>query len=276
MDIIVGESYIIDNKLYRSEEINFQFNNSEYIIYEVIRTTKGLLFFLDDHLERLYSSLQNLNLEIYYNASEIRNLLYRLILHNYNREGNIKLLCKPSNTRMQYAAFYVPYFYPPKEMYTEGIKLTSYIIERKDPHIKQIHINEKIKQEINDVKLNSSAFEILLVNQKGYVTEGSKSNFFLIKGSTLYSAPEEWILKGITRKYVLEIANKLGFENVPLKIKINDVQNFEAGFICGTSSKVMPVKEIDGHLYSVGIKTLQLIKENYDTLFEDYIKTNLK
>jgi branched-chain amino acid aminotransferase len=275
MDTIVGNYYVIDNKLLNSIEINFQFNNSEYLIYEVIRTSNGVLLFLEDHLERLYNSIKKLNLEKNYNEKNVVSLLRLLVKENTRLEGNIKLLCKTVNHKMIYAAYYIPHFYPSEEMYRHGVKLITYEIERNDPQIKQVKINEKINEAIKYALQNTGAFEALLINHEGHITECSKSNFFLINGNFLYSAPEESILKGITRNYVLKIAKQLGFENKPSFIKIENIENYEAAFICGTSPKVMPVKAIDGIEFNVGHKTLQSIKLHFDKLLADYFKKHI-
>ena len=270
MDTIVGRYYIINNKLLNTIEINFQFNNSGYLVYEVIRTIDGALLFLEDHLERLSNSIRILNPEMEFHKNIVINLLHLLVKENQKLEGNIKLLCKPYNRELNYAAYYIPHFYPSKEMYLKGIKLITYHIERNDPQIKQVKISAAIKNTVQ----KSGAFEALLVNREGLITECSKSNFFLINGNILYSAPEEYILKGITRNFVLKIIKKAGFKNMLTPIKIEDIAKYEAAFICGTSPKVMPVKEIDGIEFNVRQDTLQQIIKQFDKLLADYLRAN--
>lgn len=53
-----------------------------------------------------------------------------------------------------------------------------------------------------------SVYEVILVNIKGYITEGSKCNVFFIRGNTLVTAPENQVLAGITWKYILPLARQ--------------------------------------------------------------------
>jgi branched-chain amino acid aminotransferase len=272
MDTIIGNYYVIDNKLHNSSEVNFQFNNSEYITYEVLRTKRGVLLFLEDHLERSLNSIRRLNLEKLYNESELVNQLKLLVSSNSNREGNIKFLCKYLPDKILFAAYYIPHAYPLEDIYKNGIKLITYNIERNKPQIKQVSINEKINLEIRTLLQKGDVYEVLLVNHQGFITECSKANFFLIKGNSIFSAPEEFILEGITRKHILEIAKKLDLKNIPLLLKIKDLKNYDAAFICGTSPKVLPVKYINYLEFNVENETLRTLKDHYDILIREYFK----
>lgn len=275
MDTIVGNCYIIDNKLYNSCEVNFKFNNSKYLVYEVLRSKEGILLFLEDHLKRTLNSIMKLNLEELYNERELVSALELLVKANSDREGNIKFLCKYTSKKMIYAAYFIPHFYPSNNLYNNGINLTIYNIERNDPQIKQVKINESIISTVKDKLKSEDAFEVLLVNNHGIITECSKANFFLVKGNSIFSAPVELILEGITREKVLEVAKNLKIENKTSYIKVNELKNYEAAFICGTSPMVMPVKSIDGIKFNVENNILQSLKANYKALVEKYFSDAL-
>jgi branched-chain amino acid aminotransferase len=275
MDTLVGNFYIIDNKLFNTSEVNFQFNNSGYLVYEVVRTKVGVILFLEEHLKRTLNSIVKLDLEKIYDEQKLFENLQLLLNSNSYREGNIKFLCKLSFEKMVYAAYYIPHFYPTEDVYKNGVKLTIYNIERNEPGIKQVSVNENIINKIQDSLKNAEAFEVLLVNKQGIITEGSKSNFFLIRDNSIFSSPSEFILEGITRRKVLEIAKALGIENIISCIKPSELHDYEAAFICGTSPKVMPVKSIDGIEFNVENKILQSLKTNFDLLVEDYYNVAL-
>jgi branched-chain amino acid aminotransferase len=275
MDKIVCEYYIIDNMIFKSSDNNYYFNNSEYQFYEVIRTFRGIYLFLDDHLERLQKSLECMNLFQYYIDSEAKKCLNDLLIKNNRKEGNVKLVCKVFDKKLVYAAYYIHHYYPSKNEYQKGIKLKSYIIERKQPNLKQIKVNEFIKLEINDILSSGKFFEVLMVNKKGNITEGSISNFFLIKENTLFSAPENLILKGITRKYIIKIAKDSGLYYIEKDIALIDLSTFDAAFISGTSPKVLPVNQIDEIGFTPGNRYLRLIMQNFDALFDHFIEENI-
>jgi branched-chain amino acid aminotransferase len=267
MDRIIGEYYIIDNIIFKTENLNNQFNNLEYQLYEVIRTADGVLIFLDDHLQRLEESLKSLGYIKFYLESVAKKNLFDLLVLNNNLEGNIKLICKFETNRLIYAEYYIPHYYPTDDYYNNGIKLKSYIINRNQPNIKQIQVNEFIKTSITNILSSDEFYEVLLINQNGFITEGSKSNFFLIKDNSLFTAPENWILKGVTRKYILKIAKKLKLTIIEKAIRLQELVEYESAFICGTSPKVLPVKEIDDLSFDTQNIILKYIIEQYNTIF---------
>jgi branched-chain amino acid aminotransferase len=268
MDLIKGECYIVNGKIYSCQSIKYQFNNLEYQVYEVLRITNKIPIFLNDHLSRLKESLILLGISDQFDENYAEKIILALIKKNNISIGNLKLLFGYSKDYPKYASYFIPHYYPTENEYKYGIKLTSYSIVRKEPQIKQILINDLIKKEIENTRLITNAYEILLVNEMNCITEGSKSNIFLIKNNTLYSSLEKWILKGITRKYILDIIIKYKLDYIEKVIKKSDLPNFDAAFICGTSPKVLPVKEIDDIFYNTNHSIIQFIKEKYEELIE--------
>lgn len=143
-------------------------------------------------------------------------------------------------------------------------------ISRPDPNLKQVSISDSIRTRISQLLENKDVFEILLVNEQGVITEGSKSNFFLIKDEKLYTAPDALVLKGITRQYVIQIARREGIECVFRKILPMELGDAQAAFICGTSPKILPVHEIDHHIFDENEKTMRFLMQQYDQEITKY------
>ncbi|MBN2523019.1 MAG: aminotransferase class IV [Bacteroidales bacterium] len=277
MDTLSCDFYVIDNKSYRSYDINNQFNNSKYLFYEVLRTTQGILIFIEDHLERLMSALKTYNYSHLFHENDAKENLTNLLLLNRYKQGNIKFLCRPLKSKLVYASYYIPHLYPDEAHYKCGVDLLTFRIERNNPQIKQIKINNYIKNKIQNVLLKEPAYEILLINHKGFITEGSRSNFFLIKNDTIYSASEKYILPGITRKYVLEIIKNSNIKLKETDIALQDLEDYESAFITGTSPKVLPVRKIDNFLFNPDNPVLGTIMRKYNDVFNSYIqKKNIR
>ena len=275
MDIIISTYYVIDNKIFKSYNINSKFDSSDYVLYEVLRTTNGILIFLEDHLERLKGAIEKIGLKDYYKEKEAIENMNSLLHANNNQRGNIKLLCRKCDSKLQYASYYVPHVYPNEIAYTEGVDLATFAIERIDPGIKQIKINEYIRQKLEVTSITKNVYDVLLINKRGLITEGSRSNFFLVRGEKIYSAEESLILPGITRKYVLDIANNFNIEIVEKELKLMEIRNYEAAFLSGTSPKVLPVKKIDNCHFKTDHPVLRMIREEFDEIYNSYINSRI-
>jgi branched-chain amino acid aminotransferase len=274
MDTIVGNFYLADNKLVESDKINSKFNASAYKLYEVIRVEQGTLLFLEDHLDRMQQGVKSIAGILLIDYQRVRADLFSLLKANNLHNGNIKLLCRNINEQLVFAAYFVPHKYPDKDMYTRGVKLATFTIERTNPGIKQVAVSERVRDSIEKIKLETSAYEILLIDKNGFITEGSKSNFFLVKGNSLYSAPEDKILAGITRKHIISLARSHGLKVFYNNICIGEIVNFDGSFICGTSPKILTVKCIDQITFKSKNSIITLLNNEYNSLVDSYIKNN--
>jgi len=84
-----------------------------------------------------------------------------------------------------------------------------------------------------------------LVDRNGNLTEGSKSNIFMIKGNEVYTAPLENVLPGVTRGVIIEILKDLHVDFQEKSINESEIKELDALFISGTSPKVLPINKVD-------------------------------
>ena len=117
---------------------------------------------------------------------------------------------------------------------------------------------------------------MLLVNDRGMITEGSKSNAFFVKNNAIYTAPGDAVLKGITRKYVFEACNNAGFDVKEQFIAADELKDISGAFLSGTSIKVLPISTIDGRTYNSSANpVVSAVRREYDKLLEKYIEDNV-
>lgn len=266
-DSIAGDYYIVGNQLFNTEKVNFEIENEDFQLYEVMRCINGRLIFKNDHLARLEKGMQHLGYDAKFPLESVSGILKNLIEANAFRSGNVKIYSSVINGKVNFAVCYVPHNYPNDDLYRKGIELRSFKIEREDPTIKQISVSSKIQSTLVN-KSGTNYYETLLVDSNGGITEGSKSNFFLVKNDELYSAPAEIILPGITRYYVIEIAKRL---NIPFHfqtIRLADLQEYQGAFVCGTSPGVLPVSKIDKHNFNPQLPLMQKLIYEYRMILE--------
>jgi branched-chain amino acid aminotransferase len=84
----------------------------------------------------------------------------------------------------------------------------------------------------------------LLLDPGGFITEGTGSNFFLVKGGRLYTPEPRNILRGIRRKYTIELARKLGIETIECNLNQYDAINADEAFFTSTAFTLMPCAKV--------------------------------
>lgn len=89
--------------------------------------------------------------------------------------------------------------------------------------------------------------EALVLNERGYVCEGSAENVFIVRGGKLITPPvQEDILEGITRETIMELARtELGLETVERPIGRTEFYAADEAFFCGTGVQVVAITRVD-------------------------------
>ena len=89
--------------------------------------------------------------------------------------------------------------------------------------------------------------EAILLNEEGYVADGSGENVFVVRDGVLYTPPTTAsCLPGITRDSVIRMATVLGIEVREVNLVRTDLYFADEVFLCGTAAEVTPVASVDG------------------------------
>jgi branched-chain amino acid aminotransferase len=111
--------------------------------------------------------------------------------------------------------------------------------------------------------------EALLLDNEGYVAEGSGENIFIIKNNIIYTPDLTSALNGITRNTIMTLANDLGFKIKEKRITRDEVYIADEAFFSGTAAEVTPIRELDNR--SIGAGTRGPITEQLQSLFFDVV-----
>ncbi len=241
-----------------------------YGVYETLRVVHGNPYFIKQHCARLLASAGVIALEHPFSSQLIETSIRELITKNSAETCNVKVMLLGGPTPSA-ARFYIqclsPLF-PDRKLYSSGAHFITYKYQRDFPGAKTLNMlpsylaYRQAKQ--------SGAYDALLMNDQGNITEGTRTNFLCIKEETIISPPEEQILPGIMRAAVLDFAQKHGFKLKYQTISLNDLGLYDGAFVTSTSSKILPVRSIDSHIFGpIPTKLAVLIKQFSSYLDQD-------
>lgn len=228
-------------------------------IYETLRAYKGVVFKLDEHIDRLFQSASIIGLAIPKKPDALKEAVYTTLRAGRQKEAVIRIsisrgkgppgldpaLCpKPTLVIMS-----IKFRNYPRQYYSKGIKLAIANTRRNymraiDPRVKSLNFLNNIlaKREAIEKK----AHEAVMLNYRGYIAEGTVSNVFFVKDGVLCTPDVRvGILDGITRRIILHIAKELNVELYEGKFKKEDIYTAQEIFISNTTMEVMPVSYID-------------------------------
>ncbi len=245
--------------------------NTGIEIYEVIRVQEGVPLFAEDHMNRFFHSALLCHLEIPVDETEILSYLRQLIRINGVEEGNIRFsYCfRPKGI---FHAYFIPHRYPDNRMILNGVECGLFKAERTDPNAKVVQT--ALRDAADAMIREMGYYEVLLINRKDEITEGSRSNLFFLVNGVLHTAPTEEVLPGITRHKVLELAKEGGLDVIMKNRQVWELPSTDGVFLTGTSPKILPVRKIVEQLFRVDHTEIRWLIRAYDQLIDTYIKNN--
>ncbi|WP_102400976.1 aminotransferase class IV [Haloimpatiens massiliensis] len=270
MSECIENFYILNGEVKDSSSFDGKYLKEGKALYEVIRIIDGIPLYLEKHLERLQNTAKLSQDKLWLTIDEIKISMKRLIEINKVKEGNIKMVFN-FNESNNFLVYFVKHSYPTKQMYSEGVKTILYHGERNNPNAKVIDMDfrSKVTEEIN----KSNAFEAILVDREGNITEGSKSNIFMIQGSEVITSSCDKVLPGVTRAMIIDVCSNMGIKVREEKFHYNNINKLDALFVSGTSPKVLPIKQVGELCFdSSENNILNKIREGYDRDIKNYIK----
>ena len=148
-------------------------------------------------------------------------------------------------------------------------KAILYFGERENPNAKIV--NDNFRSGVNKEIENNNAYEAILIDRNGFITEGSRSNIFMIKNNVILTSPTKAVLPGVTRKKVLELANQLNLKVEEQEYNYKKINELDGMFISGTSPKILPIYLVnDVKLDEKNSIILKLMKA-YDDSINKYL-----
>jgi len=260
----------INGEYYRKDEAKVSVFDHGFLygdgVFEGIRVYDGNVFRLKEHLERLYDSAKSIMLEIPMTMEEMQQAVVDAVRKNGLRNAYIRLVVSRgvgslsldpescSNPQVIIIVDQVRLF--SKELYENGLPIVTVPTRRNIPDA----LNPKIKSlnYLNNVLVKIEANragvgEALMLNEHGYVAEGSGDNIFIVKKGVLYTPPGYvGALEGITRRAIMDLADQLGYPVKEQPFTRHDVYIADESFLTGTAAEVIAVVEVDGRRIGTG------------------------
>jgi len=246
-------------------------------VFEGVRAYGGEPFKLSEHSQRLKDSAQILDFEVPYSVAEIDQICRDVIAANklsdcyvrpiaYRGSEQIGISAQATKIHLSVSAWeWGSYF--PMEQRLKGIRLTMAKYRRPDPAtapskskaagLYMICTVEKHRAE------KAGYADALMLDWRGRVAECTGANVFLVKDGVIHTPEPDCFLDGITRRTVIGLAKKRGYQVIERAIMADELKDFSEVFLTGTAAEVTPVSEIGEHKYKPG--------QISETLLNDYM-----
>ncbi len=242
------------------------------------------IFRLKEHTDRLFNSAHILQMPMPYDKATLNQAQKDVVRENGLHEGYLRPMCfygsegmglRADNirTHVMVAAWEWPSYMDP-EARDRGIKVRTSSFTRHHVNIAMC----KAKSNGNYINsmlalreaLDSGAEEALLLDNEGYVAEGSGENVFVIHEDRIYTPELTSCLNGITRKTIFTLAEELGYTIHEKRITRDEVYICDEAFFTGTAAEVVPIRELDGR--TIGSGSRGPLTEKLQSMYFDTVR----
>jgi len=247
------------------------------IYYESIRVKDGVMLFFEDHMLRLHRSIEAAENFLFDSGRVYEDA--RILLDDEASpvsDGNLRVVVTCSDVVLHLSDM----AFPEEKAYENGVPTVSLQWERESPHVKVFRGDYKaaIAKARNKETAWGLPYEVLLLNQDGKITEGGRSNFFVLLEETVYSPPEDLILIGITRKYVYRAIKEAGFTveeklfSLDELIALQEEGKEPVLFLTSSPFDILPIQNVDEKSFPFSNKKpLEKLIKIYQNIISSYI-----
>ena len=228
-------------------------------LFETLRASKGKIFRLEHHIDRLFRSLPQIFIDLPMTRFELMSVIQDTLARNSHKEAVIRLTVTRGETQsnIQIDTDIPPTLvvniraYTPlsKAAYKKGIKIMLFQERASSTNV--------LKRRLKSCNYLSNTLIKKLSNERGFmegvvvdpdfgVTEGTTSNVFIVSQGVLKTPPlSPFVLDGITREVVIEIAKEHKIPFLEAHITLEELLKADEVFITNTGIEIVPVTQID-------------------------------
>lgn len=246
---------IVNGQLMPFDQAQISLFNKAYFssfgVYESVKVDQGRPFYLEEHLHRLHTSAAMLDLELAVDTPTMVRWFEQLAQIDPQATWSLRMLVigpADAGTAPIIGMQADPLPTYPAVFYETGASAVLYEGQRALPRCKSL--NTLVNYLARRAATRAGAVEGLLHHQ-GHLTEGARSNLFVVQGGRLLTPPESDVLSGITRDIILHVMQDTAYPVTETSIPI-DLSLYEEVFISSTSMHVLPITHIDGQSIGSG------------------------
>jgi branched-chain amino acid aminotransferase len=244
-------------------------------VFEGERVYDGRIFKLEEHTQRLFDSAEMLQLSIPYDQQTISDANKAVVAEQNIGDGYVRpvawrgpeqmgVSAQETKTHVAIAAWPWPAYFG-EEARERGIRLATSKWRRPAPDTAPVKAKAAGLYMICTLSKHEAEangyHDALMLDWRGNVAEATGANIFLVQNGVIHTPDPDCFLDGITRRTVMDLARKRGYEIVERTVTPEDFAKTDEVFLTGTAAEVTPVGEIDGHNYQVGPVTRQMMDD---------------
>jgi len=221
---------------------------STFGVFESMRSLNGRTVYLDAHLKRIKKGCAALKIKLPVSVDKLKNAIKAQVALSFWRDKYIRLSVWLEGGISGYTVLVKKYTPHSLSKYRKGFKAqTASWRQYINSPLARVKVIERSLYERSYSRAKAQGFdEAIILNSRGYVAEGTRSNIFMVKDKELFTPSLECAcLDGITRMAVLDLAGKNKIKSFEAKFTLKDIEDSEEAFLTNSLMGIMPLVSVD-------------------------------
>ena len=235
-------------------------------LFETMRVYSGKIFCLNLHLDRLERGAQSIFLNLPESRERLEKILYETFNRNQGADAVIRLTITrgegilgklwQADTTPTLSVYVKPYNGPPDEWYQNGVPIS--LIPDSASRLGGLQEQIKSANYLSQVLARKQAedqgsVDGIMISDKGEICDGTICNIFLVKqGGLITPAVNPYVLAGVTRRVVLDLAAQTGVACKEKTVVAEEVFQADEVFLTNTGWEILPVTRVNGESVGAG------------------------
>jgi D-alanine transaminase/branched-chain amino acid aminotransferase len=240
-----------------------------YGIFDFLRVAGNKPLFIEAHLDRFFHSAATMRLGIPQTREEIKTIVSVLIAKNQLAYSGIRMIIAggdaPDGYTIEHPHLIIiqaPLAEPTLVLPETGIKLATYNYQRQIPGVKT---TDYLMAVYLQPWMKEQGADDILYHDNGLIRECPRSNFFLVTDNNVLVTSKEDMLRGITRKNIIQVCKNEGIAFEELDLSLEVLKTAKEAFITSSTKRIVPVHQIDDIIYAPNYDD-SIAKKIYDLL----------
>ncbi|WP_417876254.1 aminotransferase class IV [Winogradskyella sediminis] len=287
-DILIS----INDQLFQRKDAKISVFDSGYLvgdgIWEALRLHHGVLVFLDDHFNRLWTAAASVGMHLPFSKKDLQAKVIQTLKANNMTDGvHVRIMVTrgikktpsqdPRLTISGPNVVIIPeYKTASQDSKEKGITLFTSTIRRGSPDYLDPRLNCHSK--LHEVQaliqaIQAGADEALMLDVNGFVSTCNATNFFIVHKGEVWTSTSKYCMNGITRAKVIEVCNTNHIPCFEKDFSLFDVYGADEAFVTGTFGGLTPVTKIDGR--QIGEGNYGSVTKKLNALYEALIENTV-
>ena len=255
----------INGELFHRKEAKISVFDSGFLlgdgVWEGIRLHQSKLVFIEEHIDRLFTSAKGISLNIPYSKQEIIHQINKVLDKNkMNNDIHIRLVVSRGDKITPYQnpnanvgpinLVIIPeYKETNPNTYIKGVHIGRVPNVRPNDSILSPHYNtlSKLNCILASIEANKLGYDEGIMNDmKGNISTCNSTNLFFIKNDRVLTSTGEYCLNGITRGKAILVCNQNNIAYSETNFTFEDIKNCNEAFVTGTFAGIIPVSQLEG------------------------------